>query len=165
MDTAILAALIALLGVLVAQLVATYWNYKKSDQDRKQPFLNVQLNVCVKVADNVGIIVGSSDDEKRKLAIDEFWRLYWGELSLVEDRNVEEKMVNFAEVIQKLEKNDVDLLHLRKYALELSDALRALILASWNVKLPILEHRRVTLLGSRPKGPSHSDFASARNPD
>jgi hypothetical protein len=65
--------------------------------EAQRPFLEKQLSLYFETAQVTGRLVTlSPDDEKEWQRIESrFWSLYWSELSLVEDKIVEEAMVKF----------------------------------------------------------------------
>ena len=54
-----------------------------------RPFLEHQLAIYVDAIQTVETIASSQTESEIKTSTDHFWRLYWGELALVEDKDVE----------------------------------------------------------------------------
>ncbi|MEG3792423.1 hypothetical protein V1318_20070 [Lysobacter sp. CCNWLW3] len=145
MDAETLKILIAVVGASVSFCWGVWtWRSARRDQWQAQqregerlsearrieatrPFLEKQLElyaeaarVCARIASGHG----GTD------AVARFWELYWGELALVENRQVEAKMVRFG---QALEYMPEDRSELRQRALELAAACRASLARSWGV--------------------------------
>jgi hypothetical protein len=133
----VLAALLALVGTLV-----TSWGEQR--QKNRQPFLTEQLELCFEASDAAGRLATEPDPAEWEKARREFWRLYWGVLSIVEDPEVEGAMVNLGELVPAQPVNNVELpmtsLHNRSY--DLAHAIRRLLLKSWNIDLPPLQDKR-----------------------
>jgi hypothetical protein len=70
-----------------------------------------------------------------------FWRLYWGPLDMVEDRNVESAMVKLGGLVRRdpVPQGSIPMPQLQQPSLALAHAARDLILASWNVTLEPLQ--------------------------
>jgi hypothetical protein len=65
----------------------------------KQAFANKHLELCAQASGDAGTISATKDPKKRIEAIDDFWRLYWGPLGIVEGVEVERRMVAFGECL------------------------------------------------------------------
>ena len=137
MDEKLLAALIALGGVIGASLLNLYWNFHSARAARRQPFLQVQLDACLRASRAAATLATSMRQSEMELAREEFWKLYWGELCIVEDDQVERAMVNFA---NKLETGSGD--EIKVASLLLSRVIRKLVLKSWKIDLPELSEVR-----------------------
>lgn len=143
-DDHVPAALVALLGVLTVAALNLYWNFRTAKEARRQPFLKAQLDACLGAARATGGIVSASDPVVRQAHEDAFWALYWGELAVLEDRDVESAMIAFGAYLTDAKKDPADdqaAEYLRLAALDLTKAIRALILKGWHVKMPELEQR------------------------
>jgi hypothetical protein len=63
----------------------------------QSPFLKKQLDLYFEAAQVAGkLVVYTPDDKEWSGTEQRFWALYWSELSMVEDRRVEEAMVIFS---------------------------------------------------------------------
>jgi hypothetical protein len=145
-DEKILAALIALTGVLLVASLNFYWSFRNAAESRRQPFLKAQLDACLGAARAVGGIIASEDQATRSTHETAFWALYWGELAVVEDRDVETAMVTFGRLLTRLRAvpDDEELwTDLRLCALDFTKAARSMILKSWHVRMPELDSRAV----------------------
>ena len=92
-----------------------------------RPFLEKQLDLYAEAA-RVCVRIASAHDGAGAVA--RFWELYWGELALVENREVEAKMVRFGQALQYMPEDRSELRH---RALELAAACRASLARSWGV--------------------------------
>lgn len=92
-----------------------------------RPFLEKQLDLYAEAA-RVCARIASAHDGADTVA--RFWELYWGELALVENREVEAKMVRFGQALQYMPEDRSELRH---RALELAAACRASLARSWGV--------------------------------
>jgi hypothetical protein len=63
----------------------------------QSPFLRKQLDLYFETAQVAGRLVVLTPDDKEWAGTEQrFWALYWSELSMVEDRRVDEAMVTFS---------------------------------------------------------------------
>ena len=61
----------------------------------KQGFNSKHLELCAEAVGAAGTIATSKDVSKKRLALDDFWRLYWGPLGIVEESEVASAMGAF----------------------------------------------------------------------
>lgn len=124
---------------------AGIWQYAdKKAQSNKEPFLRKQLDLCFAASDAAAALATTADAEKWQSAREEFWRLYWGTLSIVEDTNVEIAMVKFGNRLEELPRTpELPANVLQEPSLALAHAARDLILESWKVDLPKLKGRTI----------------------
>jgi len=106
--------------------------------EAQKPFLERQLALYTAAVSAVsGLATFDIGTEEWHLEEKKFWRLYWGELTMVENPAVEAAMVEFGKALLKLEKYDKlklkDMLEQR--ALALSNAARKSLDASWGIKV------------------------------
>lgn len=92
-----------------------------------RPFLEKQL-ILYSEAARVCAQIASTSDSK---AIVRFWELYWGELALVENEEVEAAMVSFGQALHYMPENESELKH---RALLLARACRLSLAKSWGVE-------------------------------
>jgi hypothetical protein len=114
----------------------------------KQAFNSKHLELCAQATGDAGTIATTRDKSKLRLAEDDFWRLYWGPLGIVEESEVERAMVAFGECLNDREgKND---LHFRfacngapltKFALDLAQACRSEVSKDFQLDLPSVPPR------------------------
>ena len=94
-----------------------------------KPFLERQLTLYTDVS-KVAATLGTSGDETEKAkARKRFWELYWGELALVENRDVEAAMVAFGGALREGASQS----ELQELSLMLAHACRNSLAVSWNV--------------------------------
>lgn len=94
-----------------------------------KPFLDRQLTLYTEASQVAAIIATSDRAPERQKAIDRFWRLYWGELALVEDRDVEAAMVAMGSALNASGSRD----ELRHLSLRLAHACRTSLDRSWGI--------------------------------
>lgn len=145
MDAEILKVLIAVVGAS-ATFCWGVWTWRTARRDQLQalreqserqaearrieatrPFLEKQLELYAEAARVCARIASAHDHDT---AVARFWELYWGELALVENREVEARMVHFGQALQYMPE---DRSELRQRALELAAACRASLARSWGV--------------------------------
>jgi len=97
----------------------------------KQGFNTKHLELCAQAAGAAGTIAASKDETKRRSAEDEFWRLYWGPLGIVEQSDVATAMVAFGKCLREKCENSLTTL-----ALEIAHACRAEVSKDFDINLP-----------------------------
>ena len=98
--------------------------------EARKPFLERQLTLYTEVTQNAAILATSNDLDAIEQARQRFWELYWGELSMVENRGVEIAMIKFGKCLN----DDCSQEELRPLALGLARACRESLAASWGVQ-------------------------------
>lgn len=92
-----------------------------------RPFLERQLALYSEAARVCAQIASSPRPE----AVARFWELYWGELALVENKEVEAAMVQFGQALHYMPDDSSILKH---RALEVAKACRLSLARSWGVE-------------------------------
>jgi hypothetical protein len=129
---------IATAGIGIFQFTA------QQTQANRQPFLQKQLDLAFRASETASKLATVSDpSDWEKVRLD-FWELYWGPLSVVEDPAVETAMVKMGALVPTEPQNSpkLPMKSLEGPSYNLAHALRDLVLASWNVSLPPLQNRR-----------------------
>jgi hypothetical protein len=94
-----------------------------------KPFLERQLKLYTEAAQVAALIATSSDASTVVKSTERFWQLYWGELALVENREVEAAMVQYGTALD----NPTDRATLRQRSLDLATACRRSLDRSWGI--------------------------------
>lgn len=94
-----------------------------------KPFLERQLKLYTEATQIAAKIATSNDKDEISNAIKRFWELYWGELALVENKDVELAMVEMGEGLKFSEHQDI----LKKRSLTLATACRISLDRSWGI--------------------------------
>ena len=105
----------------------------------KQAFHGKHLELCAEATTAAGTIATTQDANKKRLAQDDFWRLYWGPLGIVEDAEVAEAMVAFGKCIG----GECGDRPARRRALDLAHACRAEVSKDFQIDLPVVPDRPV----------------------
>ena len=133
---AVLPALIGAVGVggTIAWGVVSY--RRNARREAQKPFREQQLALCMDLARIVGRI-GAGEDEDAAAAEREFWRLYWGPLSVIEDQRLRDETGRLARDLRHQAYGDAAerLQALRFRAIQVTSAIRRLIRATWSVDL------------------------------
>ncbi|HKC02011.1 MAG TPA: hypothetical protein VKC17_01755 [Sphingomicrobium sp.] len=130
-----LAAGVALLGVLVTAGFGLYWNFRSAKANRKQPFLLKQLDLCHDVSLTAARLATVRGKDDWDAARQRFLELYWGPLSIVEDRDVKAAMENFGHELHALNYPPIlPAARLEQPAYRLARAVRVLLLNSWSIQ-------------------------------
>jgi hypothetical protein len=94
-----------------------------------RPFLERQLKLYPEASQVAAILATSEDPSERSIASKKFWQLYWGELALVENQDVEDAMVDFGKALVR----EAPLPELQKLSLRLAHACRISLDRSWGI--------------------------------
>lgn len=95
-----------------------------------KPFLERQLKLYTEATQAAALLSTSEETPERATAVMRFWTLYWGELALVENKDVEAAMVELGQGLE----NHVSSAELRQLSLSLAHACRDSLALSWGVK-------------------------------
>ena len=93
-----------------------------------QPFLTKQLALYTEATKTAAKIATSNDAREVAIATKRFWELYWGELALVENDEVEAAMVAYGRALNQASPNQAALTSL---SLGLANAIRRSLAQSW----------------------------------
>jgi hypothetical protein len=66
---------------------------------RLQPFRQKQLDLYIQATEAAGRLASETNEDEWEKARTTFWRLYWGPLCIVEDKDVERRMVELGELV------------------------------------------------------------------
>lgn len=104
----------------------------------KQAFNGKHLELCAQAVGDAGTIATSKDESKLRSAKDDFWRLYWGPLGIVEESEVASAMVRFGKCLERGKGCDSPLTGL---ALSLAHACRSEVSKDFQLDLPTVPDR------------------------
>jgi hypothetical protein len=139
--------ILGLFGALASFVWGVYQWRVKSDQELAQarfeadrvaasrkieatkPFLERQLKLYTEVSQVAATLSTSSDTAERGRANKRFWELYWGELALVENREVEVAMVEIGEALGRSGPQS----ELQQLSLRLAHSCRTSLDRSWGI--------------------------------
>jgi hypothetical protein len=128
-------------GIAVAALTAGFIQFGTTSAfSIRQPFLEMQGNLCRSAAEHAARLASSSDSVTWKKSREEFWMLYWGPLAIVEDvesqaeNRVEAAMVAFGAILKTIDQASPPLpvSSLEGPALNVAHACRDLLSTKWN---------------------------------
>ena len=134
-----------LLGVATV-FGSVFWGYTtyvgQAKFNREQHFLEAQVDRCLEASKVAASIATVRDKAIWEQARGRFFELYYGDLVVVEDRDVANEMIKFKDILG-LESQFNDLTgdsrsKLRGQVLNIAKKCRALIERSWRVKLAAL---------------------------
>lgn len=128
---------------LVALVVGAWQFLHGQEQANKRPFLEKQLELTFDAVDSTSTMATTTDLNQWNAARNDFWRLYWGVLSIVEDPKVEAAMIATGKVVPKPHEPAPTLpfYELQKHSYNLAHEVRKLVLDSWDISLPELERK------------------------
>ena len=69
--------------------------------EARKPSYSKHLDLCSEASTAAATIATTKDSRKRKAAEEDFWRLYWGPLGMVEEGEVEGAMIAFGKCLNK----------------------------------------------------------------
>jgi hypothetical protein len=113
----------------------------EQQQANRRPFLQKQLEICFEAVDAASRLATETSATELEIARLKFWRLYWGPLSIVENREVEGAMVALGKIVppQPISSPKLPMVSLQNPSYELAHAARDLMSKSWDVDLPPLK--------------------------
>jgi hypothetical protein len=100
----------------------------------QKPFMERQLQLYSEAVHITAILATAPKGDNWESARKRFWELYWGELALVENKEVESRMVQFGNVLNSIS-NDDSATVLQSESLGLAHAIRRSIDQSWGLKI------------------------------
>ncbi|MGB8817120.1 MAG: hypothetical protein WCC66_04275 [Rhizobiaceae bacterium] len=126
----------------LVSLTVSAWQYNATTRQKNlEPFLKTQLEFTLKATDSLASLAVETDPAKWEESRKTFWKLYWGSLAIVEDKEVEKAMVRAGALVPKLPVASpvLPMTSLNTASLDLAHKARALILNSWGAELPPLD--------------------------
>lgn len=75
-------------------------------RESKMVFLKKQFDLYVEAVSVVSRLANGYDYARREADLERFWQLYWGELGMVEDPNVEGAMIAIGEILGTIKTSD-----------------------------------------------------------
>lgn len=133
---------VAVVGALIA--VFSYLDAKDREiavarRESQKPFLQRQLDLyfeATKITSTLATTDRSQDPTGWEKSRNRFWQLYWGELALVEDKQVEQAMIAFGNSLQTVSANPAaQASTLSPLAIDVAHACRDSIARSWDYEL------------------------------
>ncbi len=127
-------SLIKVLGVLSLVIGGAIglWKYSDSVENQfRKPLWEKQIALYFDATSAAATLASSANPQTLQDAENRFWILYYGPLALVEDKNVENAMVQVAKCLR----NDCDKSELKGLSLRLARACRESISDSWSIEL------------------------------
>jgi hypothetical protein len=139
-----LAIIIPWILTLVTALIGIWQFTVQQSQSNRQQFLQKQLELAFQASESASRLATLTEPAEWEKARQTFWILYWGPLSIVENRAVESAMVEFGKGVppEPVSNLKLPMASLQVPSYELAHALRDLVLDSWNVHLPPLQGTR-----------------------
>ena len=124
------------IGIVKTQIEAQ----RKENQETKlngfqnsfwQKQLDLYIEVCTYAAQLTQFEINSDD---YVIARKNFYVLYWGPLSIVEDASVKEAMQNYSQQIKAYEASEIDLNNLEQKSFQLARICRESSIKRWDLK-------------------------------
>jgi hypothetical protein len=133
-------------GTVLATVVGAVWvalTYFRGQKDAaiarlfesRKPFLELQLKLYTETAQIAGkLAVADIGKEEFQRALYRFWELYWSELAVVEDTQVEQAMKNVGDALGRMQHGEPRKV-LEDAVLDLAHALRNGIVTEWGAHI------------------------------
>jgi hypothetical protein len=94
---------------LIAGGLYTLWQYLTqyklqvtvATQSARVPFDSKRLDLCLQASADAASIATASDSKAKEQAIEDFWRLYWGPLGIVEDQDIAAALTQFGNCLKE----------------------------------------------------------------
>ena len=139
--------LTAFVGVLTFLFSAVQFSVNQAKANR-EPFLRKQMEVAFKASEAVAILASSENPKVWEQARSDFWMLYWGPLSIVEDQDVKDAMMELGGIVPPHPVADVKMVSMpdiQTKSYRLAKLMRTLMLKSWGAELPVLTDEKPTV--------------------
>ena len=97
---------IKIISVILALLtiISGIYQYKKtSDENFKKAFWEKRYDLYTQAINHTSDIANSNSLKESEKSRKEFWKLYWGNMSLIEDSSTEQAMVKFGKFLSACE--------------------------------------------------------------
>jgi hypothetical protein len=128
--------ILSMLGAIVMFVWGVY-KYFQNEQQRVEnrrveatkPFLDRQLKLYKEATQIAAVLATTRDLNEKDLTAKRFWELYFGELALVENKDVEAAMTDLKEGLAA----DAPSVDLQRYSLRLAHACRISLDQSWGI--------------------------------
>jgi hypothetical protein len=147
--------LLAVVGVIIGGGWTLYtYLHARADEARtasleaRKPFQAQRLDLYIRATAAAATLATTTDPTERAKAEKDFWNLYWGPLSIVEDQQVEASMVRLGRCIRLKEcEKPMQLL-----ALDLDHDCRASLAEGWDIYLPadVVTFERIERMRAEP---------------
>ncbi|AND92449.1 MULTISPECIES: hypothetical protein [Bradyrhizobium] len=133
-------------GTALATVIGAVWvalTYFRSEKDAavtrkfesRKPFLELQLKLYTETAQIAGkLAVADINKADYSDAVYRFWELYWSELAVVEDRQVERAMEQVGDALAKFQNGEPRKV-VEDAVLDLAHALRDEIVSEWGAHI------------------------------
>mgnify|MGYP003642440668 CR=1 FL=1 len=128
---------------IVTILIGIGTFYAEQRQANRKPFLEEQLDLGFQASTVVATLATTTDRDEWNAARIKFWLLYWGPLSVVEDKGVEGCMVSIGKLVPgpAAVTPDLPMARLETLSYRLSHKVRDMVRTSWGVDLSPLPDR------------------------
>jgi hypothetical protein len=106
--------------------------------EAKKPYYSTHLDLCSEASIAAATIATTKDPQKKKAATEDFWRLYWGPLGMVEETEVATAMIDFGKCLRGTCQQDLEQL-----SLALAHGCRTEISRHFDLTLPPLPNKNL----------------------
>lgn len=104
--------------------------------ESRKPFLDLQLKLYVETAQVAGkLAVGALENDEWRKVVVRFWELYWSELAVVEDEEVEKAMDRIGDMLGAMDNGAATKAMLEDCVLDLAHTLRDGIRREWGAHI------------------------------
>lgn len=127
----LLSTTVAVLGILFGytQFLAT------AELEARKPFLQRQLDHCFEASRLAATLASTTDPEAFEEARERFKQLYWGGMVIIENRAVEQTMIDVFQGLNVGSDPELPVKSLQLESLCLAHSCRALLASSWDIDL------------------------------
>jgi hypothetical protein len=134
---------VALSGILAFLIAILQWRSQRKSElearilEAKKPFLDRQFQLYTEATRTTAVLATTEDDDARRDAKKRFWELYWGELAMVENHDVEKAMEAFGAALRAGASAEV----LARRSLAVAHACRVSLNSAWGIRAWTEGHR------------------------
>jgi hypothetical protein len=131
MDESLVRTITAIGGVVALLLGIIQYGFTKRGEFRKR-FWEEQLGMYRRVCVAASALVASNNITEAEEARTEFWKLFWGELSILEHGNVKKAMEEFGTQLRKVQDGSASPASLEQLSYRLARACRKSLGKTWD---------------------------------
>lgn len=129
-------------GAVVVFAWGVYQFYRSTELSFRKPYWEKLLTLYVDACSAAATLARTDDEDEWKAARNNFWKLYFGPLCLVEDIQVEGAMLSFGTALDASSFANRDWELLERLCLKLAYACRDSLRSDWRVPLEQLTGQR-----------------------
>jgi hypothetical protein len=127
----IIAALISVIGVLAGIYFGLSQFNQQQESNRKQKYWEEQFTIYKEACEAAAAIAVAATMKEVETDRKNFWTLYWGRMSLIENQQVETAMANYGRQLELCEKGAAEPSSLKELSYKVAHSCRDSLKDTW----------------------------------